>query len=532
MSHSENTSSWPKLLRRLSTSTRPSSSVPERQRPPPLPMRPNRMLYQPQQLWTDSRPGTVVVSPGLQGLSLYVDEQQRMYESAQQRQQQQAPRQQPPQQLQKPQPPPTAVDDRAPTTERVAEFRLDIPNGVCNMTQHPGDTIVGSVVVTVTKPTRAQRISLTFLGQERVYLRDPANTSLMPSLVKVDLNLFEKRLSLWGQEIDSNNQDSAQMDVLAPGTLRIPFSIKIPHVNYPATIKRDKVCRVRYLIWAQFERPGTFRDHDMTTPKELLYMEPLAYPTRLREVFRINQLIEPFADSSTSNVAVQVDGGLSQLPAMAGDRVLYQLEIRAVRSAAASGADFADQRQAVPYTVRYVRMCVVERLYVRGLIKGSELSQSYRTDLFSVTLDPTGQIPGKHSNSAGVFASTGYLRLPVDLCPFESKQLSRTYELRIECDVADDSSLLDKVTRQTSTYTLYTPLDVCTVSPDGFTEATLNNAYADETMNISGIAPPAHHLAAAEPAIRIGGWEVERSYVKWDKHNPCWIELAKKKAAS
>ncbi|KAJ2818721.1 hypothetical protein FBU31_005774, partial [Coemansia sp. 'formosensis'] len=449
MSNPETTNSWPKLLRRLSTSTRPSNSVPESQRPPPLPMRPSRMLYQPQQLWTDSRPGTVVVSPGLQGLSLYVDEQQRKYESAQQ--------------TRKPPPPPSAVDDRAPTTERVAEFTLDIPNGVCNMTQYPGDTIVGSVVITVTKPTRAQRISLTFLGQERVYLRDPDNTSLIPSLVKADYNLFEKRLSLWGQEIDSNSQHDAagaQMEVLAPGTLRIPFSIKLPHVNYPATIKRDKVCRVRYLIWAQFERPGTFRDHDMTTPKELLYIEPMAYPTRPREVFRINRFIEPFTDSSTSSVAVQVDGGLSQLPAMAGDRILYQFEIRAVRSATASGADFADQRQSVPYTVRYVRMCVVERLYVRGLIKGSEHSQSYRTDLFSVTLDPTGQIPGKHSNSAGVFASTGYLRLPVDLCPFESKQLSRTYELRIECDVADDSSLLDKVTRQTSTYTLYTPLDI------------------------------------------------------------------------
>ncbi|KAJ2403906.1 hypothetical protein GGI10_005633, partial [Coemansia sp. RSA 2530] len=166
-------------------------------------MRPSRMLYQPQQLWTDSRPGTVVVSPGLQGLSLYVDEQQRKYESAQQRQQQ---REQP---HQKPQTPPSAADDRAPTTERVAEFKLDIPNGVCNMTQHPGDTIVGSVVVTVTKPTRAQRITLTFVGQERVYLRDPANTSLIPSMVKADYILFEKRLSLWGQEIDNSSQQDA-----------------------------------------------------------------------------------------------------------------------------------------------------------------------------------------------------------------------------------------------------------------------------------------------------------------------------------
>ncbi|KAJ2908363.1 hypothetical protein GGI21_002959, partial [Coemansia aciculifera] len=265
MSNSDSTSSWPKLLRRLSTSTRPagsgSNSAPNSQRPPPLPMRPNRMLYQPQQLWTDSRPGTIIVSPGLQGLSLYVDEQQRMYENARQRQQQQQQQQQPVQQ-QKPQAP--VVDDRAPTTERVAEFRLDIPNGVCNMTQRPGDTIVGSVVVTVTKPTRAQRISLTFLGQERVFLRDPENTSLIPSPIKSDLNLFEKRLTLWGQEIDGDSSASgAQMEVLAPGTLRIPFSIKLPHVNYPATIKRDKVCRVRYLIWADFERPGTFKDHDM-----------------------------------------------------------------------------------------------------------------------------------------------------------------------------------------------------------------------------------------------------------------------------
>ncbi|KAJ2454027.1 hypothetical protein GGF42_003696 [Coemansia sp. RSA 2424] len=528
MSHSESTtSSWPKLLRRLSTSTRPSSSAPDSRRPPPLPMRPNRMLYQPQQLWTDSRSGgtaaaAAVQSPGLQGLSQYVDEQQRMYESAQQRP--------PPVQLQKPPAPPSPADERAPTTERVAEFRLDIPNGVRNMTQRPGDTIVGSVVVTVTKPTRAQRISLTFLGQERVFLRDTNSASLVPSTEKSDLNLFEKRITLWGQEADS--PAGAQMEVLAPGTLRIPFSIKLPHANYPATLKRDKVCRVRYLVWAQFERPGTFRAHDMATPKELIYLEPLAYPTRPREVLRINQRIEPFADSSTGGVAVQVDGGLSQLPAMAGDRVLYQLELRAVRSKAAmaGGADPADQ--PVPFTVRYARACIVERLYVRGLLRGLEHAQSYRTDLLSLALDPAGQVPGKRSNAAGTFAATGYLRLPVDLCPFESKQLSRVYELRIECDVADDSSLLDKVTRQTSTYTLYVPLDVCTVSPDAFTAAALSNAYTDEALNVSAIAPPAHHLADAEPAIRIGGWEVGRSYTKWDKHNPTWIELAKKKAAA
>ncbi|KAJ2439659.1 hypothetical protein GGF42_007884, partial [Coemansia sp. RSA 2424] len=88
------------------------------------------------------------------------------------------------------------------------------------------------------------------------------------------------------------------------------------------------------------------------------------------------------------------------------------------------------------------------------------------------------------------------------------------------------------VTRQTSTYTLYVPLDVCTVPPDAFTAAALSNAYTDEALNVSSIAPPAHHLADAEPAIRIGGWEVDRSYTKWDKHNPTWIELAKKKAAA
>ncbi|KAJ2458841.1 hypothetical protein GGI02_005960, partial [Coemansia sp. RSA 2322] len=169
MSQPDGTALWPKLLRRVSLTTRPSSSgnnsnsrAGARQQPPPLPIRPTEQLYQPQQLWTDSRPGTVVLSPGLQGLSLYVDEQQRMYEQAQQR------------------PTAAAPDERAPTSERVVEFRLDIPAGVCNMTQHPGDTIVGSVVVTVTKPTQAQRISLVFLGQERVYLRDPGSTALIP----------------------------------------------------------------------------------------------------------------------------------------------------------------------------------------------------------------------------------------------------------------------------------------------------------------------------------------------------------------
>ncbi|KAJ1998703.1 hypothetical protein GGI04_004887, partial [Coemansia thaxteri] len=480
--------------------------------PPPLPIRPTEQLYQPQQLWTDSRPGTVVLSPGLQGLSLYVDEQQRMYEQAQQR------------------PTAAAPDERAPTSERVVEFRLDIPAGVCNMTQHPGDTIVGSVVVTVTKPTQAQRISLVFLGQERVYLRDPGSTALIPSPIKVDLMLFEKRLSLWGQDIDSTG---GPMEVLAPGTLRIPFSIALPFVNYPSTIKREKVCRVRYTVWAHLERPGTFRDHDMTTSKEVISMDPLVYPTRPREVLRINQTIQPFSDSATGGVAVRVDGGLSQLPAMAGDRVLYQLEIRAVRSSSSTGADSSSEPwQPVSYTVRYVRLCVVERLNVRGLIRGEEQSQAYRTDLHSVSLEPAGQVPGKHSNSAAVFASTGYLRLPVDLCPFESKHVSRLYELRVECEVADDSSLLDKVTRQTATYTMYVPLDVCTIPPDSFTSAALNNAYSDESMNVSGMAPPAHHMAAAEPTIRIGGWEAERSYVKWDKANPTWIELARKKAAA
>ncbi|KAJ2581665.1 hypothetical protein EV177_010409, partial [Coemansia sp. RSA 1804] len=137
------------------------------------------------------------------------------------------------------------MDDRPPTTERVAEFRLDIPNGVRNMVQHPEDTIVGSVVVTVTKPTKARRIVLCFMGQQRVQLRDQSSVS--PA--SIEYTLFDKQLVLWGSEYGAADDDS-RMETLLPGTLVVPFSINLPRVNYPSTIKRDRVCRVRYVVWA------------------------------------------------------------------------------------------------------------------------------------------------------------------------------------------------------------------------------------------------------------------------------------------
>ncbi|KAJ2198357.1 hypothetical protein GGH18_001026 [Coemansia sp. RSA 530] len=349
------------------------------------------------------------------------------------------------------------------------------------MTQHPGDVIVGSVVVTVTKPTKALRIKLTFLGQQRVYVRDMSNQASLLNYTNVDYTIFDKQLTLWGRDLGKDDTAAnGPLETLQPGTMRVPFSIKIPRVNYPSSIKREKTCRVRYVIWATLERPVT--------------------------------------------------GGIVQLPAVAGDRVAYQLEARTQldqRSVTNSGNQhLADINQCV---IRFMRVYIVERLKARGLIKGMDHTQAYSKDIHAVTLIPTNSKPGKVSNSESVYSSNGHIRLPFDMCPFDSKQLERTYELRIECDVVDKSSLLDKMTRQKSTYTMHMPLEICTVSPDTFDAAAYQNAYTNESLNISSIALPPHHKAAAEPKVAVGGWELERSFIKWDRLNPTWVELARKR---
>ncbi|KAJ2379827.1 hypothetical protein GGI05_006509, partial [Coemansia sp. RSA 2603] len=101
--------------------------------------------------------------------------------------------------------------------------------------------------------------------------------------------------------------------------------------------------------------------------------------------------------------------------------------------------------------------------------------------------------------------------------------------LRFEFDVVDSGSLLDKVIRQTSTYDHLVPLEVCTISPNKFSREAYQNAYADESLNISNIALPSHYSDPSEPRMRIGGWELERSFAKWDSSNPTWIAMAKKK---
>ncbi|KAJ2187870.1 hypothetical protein EV180_002818 [Coemansia sp. RSA 518] len=522
--------SWPKFLKRMSasvtndgTTTHETPPQAHSQQGPPLPRRPNQQLYQPQQ-WTEHSTSTASLSTGLHDISLSSGMQQPLASSA-------------------PEPQKTchgaivskyaslATDDRPPTTDRVAEFILDIPDGIRNMTQHPGDVIVGSVVVTVTKPTKALRIKLTFLGQQRVYVRDMSNQASLLNYTNVDYTIFDKQLTLWGRDLGKDDTAAnGPLETLQPGTMRVPFSIKIPRVNYPSSIKREKTCRVRYVIWATLERPGTFMDHTILTDKEEIHFEPIAYPTRPREALQINNTIYGTLETSTAHIAVVVTGGIVQLPAVAGDRVAYQLEARTQldqRSVTNSGNQhLADINQCV---IRFMRVYIVERLKARGLIKGMDHTQAYSKDIHAVTLIPTNSKPGKVSNSESVYSSNGHIRLPFDMCPFDSKQLERTYELRIECDVVDKSSLLDKMTRQKSTYTMHMPLEICTVSPDTFDAAAYQNAYTNESLNISSIALPPHHKAAAEPKVAVGGWELERSFIKWDRLNPTWVELARKR---
>ncbi|KAJ1960896.1 hypothetical protein GGI12_003555 [Dipsacomyces acuminosporus] len=570
----------PKFLRRKSDSRENdnTTSTPGIQRasaPPPLPPRhpDNRgsLYYQQQQQYQQQQYQQQQQPPktnkreskafqGLQALSQYLDGQQQIHQTMQEPQ---APAElshrpaghnddssstKPANQRLVP-PPRPPIDDKAPTTDRLAEFRLDIPNGVRNMTQHPGDTIVGSVVVTVTKPLKALRISLLFKGQERVYLLESAPHSPINLYTKTDYTFFEKRQSLWGKEIDSDYQQqqqsipSKQWETLPPGTLTIPFSIQIPHVNYPSTVQRDKVCSVRYFVQAFLERPGKLTTRSTSTPEEFIVFEPTAYPAGLRDVLRVDNIVPGNLDCSTSHIGVHIQGGLSKLPALAGDRVLYKLDAVAVNSPANSHAESQNdvsagealnsnglvKSLATSFVVRYMTIRIIECLELRGMIKGIERTQTRQSEVYTARLLPNGQKQEKYSNSAPVFSTTGFIRLPVELCPFDSKLLTRTYEMRIDCEIADKSSFLDKVTRSTASYSLVIPLNVCTVPPEKFTSAAYKNEYMDESLNISSIAPPPQHKAAAEPTIRVGGWELERSHAEWNKNNPTWIELANRK---
>ncbi|KAJ1940074.1 hypothetical protein EC988_007139, partial [Linderina pennispora] len=107
-----------------------------------------------------------------------------------------------------------------------------------------------------------------------------------------------------------------------------------------------------------------------------------------------------------------------------------------------------------------------------------------------------------------------------------------TYEFRIDCEVADKTSFLNKVTRTSFLYSWTTVLDVVGVSPDKFDAAAFQNAYTDNQRNISGIVPPPHHHATAEPEIRKGGWEQDTEYIEWNRLNPTWIQLARRKYSS
>ncbi|KAJ1856135.1 hypothetical protein LPJ73_002225 [Coemansia sp. RSA 2703] len=514
-------SSWPKLFRRLSLTGGSDKKDKWRgtlSQDPQLPIRPTSHLYQPQDIWTDNNRQDTFTEMNTQDISYLIEEQQRLFDEVKQNQH-------------------TVtrtdayehhgstgsakgslkadVDAKPPTTDRVAEFRLVIPDGVRNMTQHPGDRIVGSVVITVTKPTKGQRIRLHFLGHQRVHLKDPTTQSPIPSFVVSEYKLFDKRLVIWG------DKSLTSVDVLSPGTLTIPFSIKLPQVNYPSSMKRESVCKVKYLVWAEFERPGTFKDHVMRTHREEIHIEPYVYPTRPYDSVHIASVLSSRQEGSAAAhlVAVRMTAMLSSLPVVAGDCISYRVEASTVPQDP-SKVHSADLSK---YVVKQARIVIVEKLDVSGLIQGVEYPQHYRTDIFT-----TAMPPALHKDNS-TFISNGEIRVPLDLCPFDGKQLSRRYELRFEFDVVDSGSLLDKVIRQTSTYDHLVPLEVCTISPNKFSREAYQNAYADESLNISNIALPSHYSDPSEPRMRIGGWELERSFAKWDSSNPTWIAMAKKK---
>ncbi|KAJ1823035.1 hypothetical protein LPJ56_000345 [Coemansia sp. RSA 2599] len=499
MTNSEH--AWPRLLRRLSLS---GSNRRDRTRDaahnPPLPTRPSHHLYQPADVSPEpSRPNTSADGGDIDDITFLIQEQQRLFDQVEETRRSSTFASMPEASGDSGG---SGVETKPPTSDRIAEFRLDIPDGVRNMTQHPGNQIVGSVVVTVTRSTKAQRISLHFLGYQKVYLKDPSSQSPIAPSVGSEYKLFDKKLVVWG---DKGSVGSA--GVLDPGTLTIPFSIRLPFVNYPSSLRRESVCKVKYMLWAELDRPGTFKDHVTRTHREEIYMEPLAYPTRPCDTNVFQLAIPPRSDRSSSmaGVAVGLEGSIWPIPVVAGDCINYRISAHAV-----SQNPSAPTTDASKYIVKQARAVVVERLDVRGLIKGVEYAQSYRLDVFTMALAyDNDKVGSQSSNDDGIgFISSGQMRLPLDLCPFEGKQLSRRYELRIEFDLVDSRSLLDKVIRHSSPYAHWIPLDICTVSPDDFQPETLQNAFADESLNINSIAPPSYSADPSEPELEIGGWEL------------------------
>ncbi|KAJ1896038.1 hypothetical protein LPJ66_004230 [Kickxella alabastrina] len=395
-----------------------------------------------------------------------------------------------------------SADARPPTSDRVAEFRLDIPDGIRNMTQHAGAQIHGSVLLTVTKATRAQRIQVRFLGRQRSQLQDAGSQSPIASFVTVELPLFDRQLTLWG-----GDADGAGAGVLEPGTLRLPFTVALPEAEYPATVRREGVCRVKYSLWAEFERQSMFCDRVLKTPKEEIWMSPRVYPGGgpSEKPLRIDAEAVPRVESG---IVVRVAGAMSQSPVVAGGCVGLHLEA----STAVGGGSGVEPGR---YTVQGGRAVVVERMDVRGLIRGFEQSQFHRTDIWAQPLKPVQPDSAPANNAAkrtepsAVFTSNGSLRIPVELCPFESKQLQCRYEMRLEFDIVDSRSLLDKVTRQSHLYSVVVPMDVCTAP--------------------AGVRLPWWFEGPAEPGVRAGGWDVERAFVAWDRNNPTWVALAEKR---
>ncbi|KAI7819879.1 Josephin-domain-containing protein [Kickxella alabastrina] len=212
------------------------------------------------------------------------------------------------------------ADARPPTSDRVAEFRLDIPDGIRNMTQHAGAQIHGSVLLTVTKATRAQRIQVRFLGQQRSRLQDAGSQSPIASFVTVELPLFDRQLTLW-----DGDADGAGAGVLEPGTLRLPFTVALPEAEYPATVRREGVCRVKYSLWAELERQSVFCDRVLKTPKEEIWMSPRVYPGGgpSEKPLRIDAEAVPRVESG---IVVRVAGAMLQSPVVAGGCVGLHLE--------------------------------------------------------------------------------------------------------------------------------------------------------------------------------------------------------------
>ncbi|KAJ1931686.1 bud site selection protein [Linderina macrospora] len=119
--------------------------------------------------------------------------------------------------------------------------------------------------------------------------------------------------------------------------------------------------------------------------------------------------------------------------------------------------------------------------------------------------------------------------LSLNLKPAVYKLVARYFAIAEKFEVADKTSFLSKVTRSSFPYSWTTLLDVASISPDTFDAAAFQNAYTDNQRNMAGIVPPPHHQATAEPEIRKGGWEQGTEYMEWNRFNPTWIQLFRRK---